>query len=312
MRAARLALWGLLPAELVPAFLLVAGIPVPPVAVAVAEALILAVLVLELSVLLRLYAAARRAGAVPRDALLGAVRDLVPTVLARLVVHELRAMHSLGLWLARRRNGVPPGAHPAAYTGPQTALMYGMIFVSVIETVALAFLIPWPLVHAITLVIDVYGVLLLVAMQAACVTRPHVVGADGSLRIRYGALFDLRIAADEIVRARVERRYPDGRLVTLREDGVLEVIVAGQTTVAVDLTGPLAFVRPLGRRGTAHTVRFHADDPKAVVAALMSAVGRRAPGASGSAAGPTAAGTTTAGTPTGLTSAPENPAREPA
>ncbi|MFF3401608.1 hypothetical protein ACFYW6_24250 [Streptomyces sp. NPDC002659] len=169
--------------------------------------------------------------------------------LRRLLSHEVRAMHSLGLWVARRRHAVVPGAHAAPYTGPQTAMMYGFIFVSVVETVALAVLVPWPLVHAITLVIDVYGVLLMVALHASCVTRPHVVGPDGSLRIRYGALFDLRIRADEIVGARVERRYPEGRLIQPRDDGSLELIVANQTTVAVELTAPVRYVRPLGKEG---------------------------------------------------------------
>ncbi|MDH2393181.1 hypothetical protein QCN29_31280 [Streptomyces sp. HNM0663] len=192
-------------------------------------------------------------------------------VLRRLLVHEVRALCSLVLWLLRRRHGVGRGAFAAVYTGPQTAMMWGFVFVSVIETVALAVLIPWPLGHAVVLVVDVYGIVLLLALHASCVTRPHVVGADGSLRIRYGALFDLRIAAGDVVRARVERRYPEGRLVQHCDGdagGTLDVVVAGQTTVAVELARPVGFVRPLGRRGSASTVRFHADDPGAVVAAL--------------------------------------------
>jgi hypothetical protein len=192
------------------------------------------------------------------------------TVLRRLVVHEVRAVHSLALWVVRRRHGVGAGTHPAPYTGPQTATMYGFIFVSVVETVALAVLIPWPLVHSITLVIDVYGVLLMVALHASCVTRPHVTGPDGSLRIRYGALFDLRIRPEDIVHARVDRRFPAGKLVQPREDGSLELIVGGQTAVTVELRAPVAYVRPLGRRGSAHTIRFHADDPKALVAELRA------------------------------------------
>lgn len=208
----------------------------------------------------------------PALALHDAALALVPTPLRRLLAHELRAAYSLGLWLVRRRHGVGRGALAAAYTGPQTALMYGFIFVCVVETVALAMLIRWPPVHAITLVIDVYGVLLMVALHASCVTRPHVVGADGSLRIRYGALFDLRIRSQDIVHARVDRRFPDGRLVQPREDGSLELIVAGQTTVTVELAAPVGFVRPLGKRGSAHTVRFHADEPKALVTALVAAL----------------------------------------
>ncbi|WP_142216762.1 hypothetical protein [Streptomyces sp. SLBN-118] len=110
--------------------------------------------------------------------------------------------------------------------------------------------------------------LLMVALHASCVTRPHVVGPDGSLRIRSGALFDLRMQADEIVGARVERRCPEGRLIQSREDGSLDLIVASQTTVAVELAAPVRYVRPLGKQGRARVVRFHADDPKALVQAL--------------------------------------------
>ncbi|MFF2013545.1 hypothetical protein ACFVWY_31395 [Streptomyces sp. NPDC058195] len=188
--------------------------------------------------------------------------------LRRLAGHELRALHSLALWVRGRLHAVPEGALAAAYTGPQTAMMYGLLFVSVVETVMLALLIPWPVVHAVALVLDVYGVLFVLSTHAACVTRPHVVGADGALRLRYGARFDLRIPAGTVTAARVERRFPEGVSVGADADGVLDVMVGGQTTVTVELARPVEFVRPMGRRGQAHSVRFHADDPAAVVAAL--------------------------------------------
>ncbi|MGP3943645.1 MULTISPECIES: hypothetical protein [Streptomyces] len=198
----------------------------------------------------------------------GALRSLLPVVVYRLLAHEIRSLHSLALWVLRRRHQIPEGALAAAYTGPQTAMMYGMVFVSVVETVALAMVIPWPAVHAVLLVIDVYGVVLILALHAACVVRPHVVGSDGSLRVRYGALFDLRVPAAAIATARVDRRYPDGRLVRVSADGVLDLAVGSQTTVTVELTEPVKFVRPLGAEGFARTLRFHADDPREAVAAL--------------------------------------------
>ncbi|MGW6942908.1 hypothetical protein ACWGF3_28460 [Streptomyces xanthophaeus] len=198
----------------------------------------------------------------------GAVRRVLPVQVRRLVRHELLATASLGWWVRRRRHGVRPGDLAAGYTGPQTAMMYGLLFVSVIETVALALLIPWPAVHRVLLVLDVYGILIVLAMHAACVTRPHVVRSDGSLRIRYGALFDLTVPPDAVASVRVDRRYPEGRLVTVSADGVLDLIVGSQTSVTLELNRPLAFVRPLGARGTARTVRFHADDPRALVTAL--------------------------------------------
>ncbi|MGW6459506.1 hypothetical protein ACWF94_26875 [Streptomyces sp. NPDC055078] len=281
MKAARIALWAVLPGEIALVVALLADVAVPGAVLVVAESLVVGVLALETTVFLRLYGAARRTGADRRAALRTAVDTLVPVVLRRLLVHEVRALHSLGLWVLRRRHGVGTGAHAAAYTAPQTAMMWGMIFVSLVETVALAVVIPWPLVHLITLVIDVYGLVLMLAINASCVTRPHVVGADGSLRLRYGALFDLRIPARDILRARVERRYPTGSLVQQRDDGSMELIVGGQTTVAVELAAPVGYVRPLGRRGTAHTIRFHADDPQALVAALKltrSGLGEHVPG----------------------------------
>lgn len=268
VRGARLVVAGAVPAELALAVCLLAGVRIPAAVLIGAEGAVLAALVLEAVVLGRLWHAGRRAGAGRRAAMGAALRTVVPEKVRRLVGHETRALHSLGLWVLRRRHAVPEGALAAPYTGPQTAMMYGLLFVSVVETVMFALLIPWPAVHRILLVVDVYGVLLVLALHASCVVRPHVAGADGSLRIRYGALFDLRVPAAAISRARVERRYPAGKLVQLHADGVLNLAVGGQTTVTVELTAPLGFVRPLGGRGEAHTVRFHADDPRSVVAAL--------------------------------------------
>ncbi|MEU1493811.1 hypothetical protein ABZ456_26615 [Streptomyces sp. NPDC005776] len=268
VRAARLVAAVVLPAELAVAVCLMAGVRIPGALLAGAEAAVLSAFVLEAVVFGRLWRAERRVGAGRRAAMSAALRTVVPVTVRRLAAHEARALHSLGLWVLRRRHAVPEGASAVPYTGPQTATMYGLVFVSVVETVMLALLIPWPVVHRIVLVLDVYGVLLVLALHAGCVTRPHVVGADGSLRVRYGALFDLRVPAAAIAAVRVERRFPEGGLVRLDPDGVLELAVGGQTTVTVELTAPLGFVRPLGGRGQAVAVRFHADDPRAAVAAL--------------------------------------------
>ncbi|MFF4320222.1 hypothetical protein [Streptomyces sp. NPDC001568] len=275
VRAARVAVAAVLPGELLLVLCVASGVRPPGRVVAAAEVLVLGALLLEAWVLRSLYAAARARGAGPAGARAEAVRAVVPVAVRRLLLHELRAATSLGRWALRREHGVRPGDVTAGYTGPQTAMMYGLVFVSVVETVALAFLIPWPAVHRVVLVLDVYGVLLVLAMHAACVTRPHVVRPDGSLRIRYGALFDLTVPADAVTSVRVDRRYPEGRLVKLSGDdreggdgGVLDLIVGSQTTVTLELNRPLEFRRPLGARARARTIRFHADDPRALVTAL--------------------------------------------
>ncbi|MBT2493372.1 hypothetical protein J7E96_33710 [Streptomyces sp. ISL-96] len=232
---------------------LLSGIDVPRAVVFAAEVVLLAALVWQAVRVWRLYVGGGWA----------AVRAAAPVRVVRLVGHELRALHSLALWVARRRHGVGPGAYAAPYTGPQTAMMYGLVFVAVVETVMLALLIPWPLVHQIVLFLDVYTIVQILGLHAGCVTRPHVVGADGSLRIRYGGFYDVRVPTSAIGTVRVERRYTDAK-----ETGVLGLGVGGQTTVRLELTRPIAYFRPLGARREARVVRFHADDPGALVAAV--------------------------------------------
>ncbi|RPF40320.1 hypothetical protein EDD96_4074 [Streptomyces sp. Ag109_G2-6] len=260
VRAARIAAAAAVPGELVLVVCLASGVRPPGRLTAGVESAVPGMLLLEGWVLVSLR---RRTGSWRE-----AVRAVVPEPVRRLLLHELRACASLGRWVARRPHGVRPGDLAAAYTGPQTAMMYGLLFVSLIETVALALLIPWPAVHRVVLVLDVYGVLLVLALHTACVTRPHVVRPDGTLRIRYGALFDLTVPPEAVASVRVDRRYPEGRLVTLSGDGVLDLIVGSQTTVTLELHRPLEFRRPLGARARARTIRFHADDPRALVTAL--------------------------------------------
>ncbi|WP_127467953.1 hypothetical protein [Streptomyces sp. B27] len=268
LRAARAALWVALPAELALVVCLVGGVRITGAVLVAVEALVVGVLAVEAAVMWPLYTARRRAGEGRRAAALSAVRAVVPVAVRRLMVHELRALHSLGVWAVRRRHRVPEGALPFSYTEPQTGTIWAFFFASVLETVVLALVIPWPLVHLILLVVGVYGTVLIVALHAACVTRPHVVGADGSLRLRYGALFDLRVPTSLITAARVERRYDGGGLVRVDENGGLDLAVGSRTTVTVELARPVEFVRPLGRSGSARTLRFHADDPRAAVATL--------------------------------------------
>ncbi|MER7744351.1 hypothetical protein ABT013_03710 [Streptomyces bacillaris] len=268
LRAARAALWVALPAELALVVCLVGGVRITGAVLPAVEALVVGVLALEAAVMWPLYTARRQAGEGRRAAALSAVRAVVPVAVRRLMVHELRALHSLGVWAVRRRHRIPEGALPFSYTEPQTGTMWAFFFASVLETVVLALVIPWPLVHIVLLVMGVYGTVLIVALHAACVTRPHVVEADGSLRLRYGALFDLRVPASLITAARVERRYDGGGLVRVDENGGLDLAVGSQTTVTVELAEPVEFARPLGRSGSARTLRFHADDPRAAVAAL--------------------------------------------
>jgi hypothetical protein len=270
LRIARAAMFVLLPAEVLFAVLLVSGVSLPGPLVAAAEAAVLAVLVLCAVAAYRLLRAERRGGADRRTALRATYRQLVPEQVRRIMGFDLKGMISLALWVARRRHGVPPGATAVSYSRAQTSLMAMFLFAMVVELVAVEILLrtfgaPVGL-RAVILAVDGYSILVVLAIIAACITRPHVVSAD-ELRIRYGAFFDLRIPRTKIAQVRHLRNFNESGMVKVADDR-LAVAVSSQTNVIVELTEPVTAVRPLGRRVDVRTVRFFADEPKAAVDAL--------------------------------------------
>ncbi|WP_432145994.1 hypothetical protein [Streptomyces sp. bgisy084] len=196
------------------------------------------------------------------------------TALRRLAAHEGRWLTSLVWWVARRRIGVAPGERALGYAGAQAAIVYGLTFVCVVETVGLGVLLAGKaVVHEVMLFVDVYTVLTVLGFQAAAVTRPHVLGA-AELRLRDGARREIRIPLERIASVRYDLRFVREQ----EKDGggeVAELAVAGQTSVTVELSEPVVAVRLLGRRETVRTVRFHADEARAAVTAVREGMAVR-------------------------------------
>ncbi|GAA3081093.1 hypothetical protein ACFQ0X_30715 [Streptomyces rectiviolaceus] len=251
--------WVVVPVELVLVVCLLAGsgASLPTNVLIGVEAVALVLLAVEGVGLVLVY---RRGGR-------AAVRDVVPVPVRRIVGHELRVLGSLALWVARRRHGVREGDLAFGHARDQAAMLYGFVFVCVVETIGLAVLLRnWPTLHAITLVIDVYGVILMLGVHAASVTRPHVLSAD-ALRVRQGAHRDLRIPLELIASVSGERRFTHEAA-----DGVLNIPVAAQTSLTLELTEPVTAVGFLGGRRPVTTVRLHSDEPERLLAALKSAL----------------------------------------
>ncbi|WP_433474739.1 hypothetical protein ACQPZP_39540 [Spirillospora sp. CA-142024] len=208
---------------------------------------------------------ARRAGDGWRASFRG-VGLLVPDRVRRIVAFDLKGMVSLALFVTRRRHGVPPGAVGVPYAGAQLFLQLGFLFAMVVEVVVVELLLravdaPEGL-RTVFLAVDLYSILIVLAVVAACVTRPHVL-SDEELRIRYGAFFDLRIPRARISSLRVDRNFNESGMVKVRDER-LSVAVAAQTNVVVELREPMEIVRPLGGRAVVRTIRFFADEPGAV------------------------------------------------
>lgn len=189
-------------------------------------------------------------------------------VLRRLGAYEARWLISLGWWVARRQIGVAPGERALGYAGAQAAFVYGLAFVCVVETVGVSVLLAdHPVAHTVMLVLDVYTVLVVLGLQAAAVTRPHVLGAD-TLWLRAGARRDIRIPLELIASVRHDLRFV--REPEKEGKEVVELTVGDQTSVTVELSEPVVAEGMLGQRETVRTVRFHADDARAAVTALRA------------------------------------------
>jgi len=182
-----------------------------------------------------------------------------------LLRHEVRALASIALWVARRTHGTR-GGRPFGYARGQGALLFGLGFVCVVETAGLAVLLRgWPVAHKVMLVVDGYAVLMVVGLHAASVTRPHVL-TPTVLRLRQAAQVDLSVPLERITSVRRELRTTHGRA-----DGVLDLPVGAQTSVTLELTEPVTHVTLLGRRRSVGVVRVHADDADGFVRAVMRA-----------------------------------------
>lgn len=277
LKIARRVMYAVLPAELLIVVLLVLGVAIPTPVLVAAESVVAAVLVLEAVTFWRLFIEERRSGLGGGAAARAAARRLVPTPVRRIMSFDVKSMASLGLWVLRRRDGVPPGATAVPYAAEQIPMQLVLVFALALETVAVEVLLralgaPDAL-RIVMLVLDLYGVLFCLMVMAACVTHPHVV-TERELRIRYGVYFDLRIPRDSIVAVRQVRNLGESGTVSVR-DGRLAVVVDSQTNVVVELAEPVVAVRPLGAEAEVTEVRFFASDPASAVAALRDAVERR-------------------------------------
>ncbi|WJK42171.1 hypothetical protein O7608_07225 [Solwaraspora sp. WMMA2056] len=193
----------------------------------------------------------------------------VGVALRRLAGFEGAGLVSLWLWVRRRRHGVPESATAVPYAGAVALTMVMFLVVSVVELVAVEILLraigaPAPLRHGI-LIVDAYGVLIALAVIAATVTRPHVIGPD-EIRVRSAAFLDVRVPRRLVTEVRMVRNYNEQGTILVDGDTLIVSAIA-QTNLVVELAEPVRVVRPLGRVAHVRTIRFFADDPTSALAA---------------------------------------------
>ncbi|MEU8825245.1 hypothetical protein [Streptomyces sp. NPDC048636] len=189
----------------------------------------------------------------------------------RLLAHERRIMESLIRWVTRRPHGTDGADAVFTHGREQAAMMYGLTFACVVETVALSYLLAgWPVLHTVFLVIDVYTVLFVLGLHAASLTRPHTL-AGRVLRIRQAANVDIHLPLDQIASIRRETRFTHEK-----RDGELNLPIGSQTSLTLELNEPVDAPTFLGAARLVTLIRLDADDSKALHDAITRA--RTTPG----------------------------------
>ncbi|MGW0712375.1 hypothetical protein ACWD4G_41655 [Streptomyces sp. NPDC002643] len=180
-----------------------------------------------------------------------------------LLRHELLLLAGLCRWICRRPHGVGAAGRAFGYARGQGAMLFGFAFVCVIETVMMSFLLRGlPTVHHAFLVVDIYTAVIIIGLHAASVTRPHVLTGT-TLRLRRYVALDVHVPLTAI--ASVHREL---RTTHKKRDGELDLDIASQTNVTLELAESVEYVTFFGRPRTVRTIRLNADEPDRLVSLI--------------------------------------------
>jgi hypothetical protein len=184
--------------------------------------------------------------------------------------YEMRLWGSLLRWVARRPPAVEAGATTFPYAGAVAPLFSVFIGLSALEIPILHLILPWQTARIISWIVGGYGLFWMIGLLATLRVYPHVVGPAG-LRIRNGTTLDVVLPWDAIGEIRLRRRsMPPGGSIQIDEERdarILSIGVGSQTSVDVLLSRPMTVAVAKTRGAPVTQIRFHADDPDAVVAA---------------------------------------------
>jgi len=172
------------------------------------------------------------------------------------------------LWLAvrRRDDGVAPGDRAFGYADGVGLTMGALTAVSAVELFVVHLVVPWPQVRTALLVVGLWTVVAVLGSWAGLRRHPHVV-SDRGLLLRAGpaVVAELGWAQLDGVRRRALHDPPSVGVVERR----LHLPVHGSTTLLAELREPV-LVRLRGRTAEVDSIAFTADDPGALLAAVVA------------------------------------------
>jgi hypothetical protein len=182
--------------------------------------------------------------------------------------YEARLWSALFAWATRRPMPAEPDTGYFSYERTVRMLFGVFIGVSAIEIPIVHLILPWQTARYIALAIGAYGLIWMIGLWVTMRRHPHAVG-PAALRIRNGITVDVTVPWDAVGEVRKRRRsLPPGGQTQVDEEGDARIVslgVGSQTSVDVLLNRPLTV--DVAKTGGAPVtqIRFHADDPEALV-----------------------------------------------
>lgn len=234
------------------------------------EVLLAGIIITEIALARRAFKASRRQGADGQEALNQALSAVLPLPVAKAVGMEFGLFRALWLWM-RRKPDAPAGHEILTYGSEIKPIMWVMVFLVPLEILAVEFLIPWPLVRTILLILSVYGTVWVLGFIAALSIRPHTVG-NGKVMLRFAHFTQIAIPLELVESVRANRHSGYRRAVQI-DDGVLAMPIGDSTTISLKLREPYP-VSPKPGKPTQEVreVRFAADKPREAVSVLTASI----------------------------------------
>jgi hypothetical protein len=193
------------------------------------------------------------------------------------LIFEANIYKSLLRWVLGRPS-IPSGHEPVSYARLATPVLALWIFGSALELPLVHVLVPWHGVRIALLMIGVWGLLWMVGVLAGLRSYPHLLGPD-TLRIRNGALHDIAIPWEAVVRVTTEDRSLPSSMWVLQpqetDHGIhLNVAVSGRVNIHLALCDRLTVRTRKGDMAIAG-VSLWVDEPRQVATRIRREVESR-------------------------------------
>ncbi|MEV0599876.1 hypothetical protein AB0I82_11350 [Streptomyces sp. NPDC050315] len=235
------------------------------------ELLLAGVVITEITLARRAFKTSRSQGADGQEALNQALSTVLPAPVAKAIGMEFGLFRALWRWI-RRKPDAPEGHQTLTYGSELKPLMWVMVFLVPLEVLAVEFLVPWPVVRIILLVLSVYGTVWVLGFIAALFVRPHTVG-DGKMMLRFAHFTQIAIPLELVESVRSARHSGYRRAVQI-DDGVLAMPIGDSTTLSLKLREPYPVAPKPGKpTQQVREVRFAADDTRKAVTVLTANIG---------------------------------------